>query len=338
MGRINCLKRNKSITLLIIAITFFLIFFPFKLFAIDKEFYLFFSINHLLIEKENKLEIIPSRIKLDSSYDSMLFTGQDKVCKEILSLSNDYISIKDPGMKLTTYTECNVSLFNKKNNVKTDILIKFNRTFTSWCLLKDRVNEDIKLTIDAVLNTVQLKECNDLALKQTLFNAKMLNLTGKKIVDLSPISGLINLRALWLDDNNISKINPISSLSNLIVLSLSNNSIENINNISGLKELQWLFLSSNKITDVEDIANLKKIKVLSIKNNFILNPGPLYSFQANTIILPQGNPFVKDTCIKFNSLDQRNSIKQYNWLDKVCKFEQQNKNVRYLNSSSGSSK
>ncbi|WGL59660.1 hypothetical protein QEJ31_14100 [Pigmentibacter sp. JX0631] len=335
MGRNNVLKTKKKVCLLK-AVSFVFLFFPIYSYASSKEFYLFFSINHLLNEKDNKLEIIPSRIKLGSSYDSMILAGQDKVCDEILSFSNDYISIKDPGLKLTTYTECKVSLINKKNKISDEVTFKLNRTFTSWCLLKERTSDDIKLTIDAVLNTVQVKECNDFALKQTLFNAKMLNLTGKKIVDLSPLSGLINLRALWLDDNKISKIDPISSLRNLIVLSLSNNSIENINNISNLKELQWLFLSANKIRGVEELATLKKIKVLSIKNNFILNPAPLYSFQANTIILPQGNPFIKDTCLKYSTIDDKNSVKQLNWLDKVCKFEQLNKNVRYLNSSSSS--
>ncbi len=305
----------------------------FPIYAAEKEVFLFFSVNHLLIEKDDKLEVIPSRLVLENNYDSFSLLNKEQACEEVFSFSNGHLSVKDPGLKLKTYTECKILLINSKNNIKDEYIFKLNRTFTSWCLLKNRSSQEIQKTINAVLDVVQVKECSDFALKQTLFNAKMLNLAGRQISDLSPLSGLINLRALWLDNNKISKISPIASLNSLIVLSLSNNLVENIDSLNSFKELQWLFLSSNKIKSVDKLSKLTKIKVLSIKDNLILNPEPLFRFQNNTIILPHGNPFIKEACNKSNNLDDKNVTKQLNWLEKVCKVQLQKKNVHYLNSS-----
>lgn len=59
----------------------------------------------------------------------------------------------------------------------------------------------------------------------------------------------------------------------------------------------------------------------------------MFHFQNNTIILPHGNPFIKEASNKSNNLDDKNVTKQLNWLEKVCKVQLQKKNVHYLNSS-----
>lgn len=310
-------------------------FFPcLSTYAIEKDIHLFFSANQLLIEKNKKLEPIPKHLKLKNYYTSFSIQSREEICAELFDLIDGYLVIKSPGDKLITYTECKLLLHNNIQKISDKYNIKINRTFTSWCILKEKSTPQIKNTINAILQVTEVKDCNDLVLKQSLFNTKMLNLGGRKITDLSPLGGLINLRALWLENNEISNISPLSSLQNLIVLSLSNNLISDIHSISNFKELQWLFLSSNKIKNIEYFFNLDKIKLLAIKNNLIVNPTPLFHFRSNTLILVQGNPFLKDVCYQRSSVNSVSYLRKQNWLLKVCNQEERFKSDGLYNSAS----
>lgn len=299
-------------------------------FSVEEKYNIFFAGDKILIEKENDLTFSPNGIPLNNL--SFIDTIQGpQICKDLFFLSNHNLMIKDPSDKLKTYIECILTLKDsaKKNFQK--IQIGINRTFMSWCSMRSKADIGIQKTIEAILNIVQATDCRDDSIKESLLNARMMNLAGQDIEDLSPIGSLTKLRALWLDNNDVSNLKPLSSLKNLIVLSLSNNHISDIQILESLKNLQWLFLSANLIEKIDSLSSLENIKVLSLKNNNILSIKPLLQFNTNTLILANGNPFQKDICKEFHAhkLEKKKLI----WLEKLCNGESKKKENKLEGSS-----
>jgi Leucine-rich repeat (LRR) protein len=299
-------------------------------FSAEVNFNIFFADDKMFLEKENSLISSPYRIQIDnlSSIDDI---QGPQICKSIFSVSHNNLMIKDPSDKLKTYVECSLFLSDSSKKKFKEYRIGINRTFMSWCMIRKKADIGIQKTIDAVMNVVQASDCRDDSIRESLFNARMMNLAGQDLDDLSPIGSLTKLRALWLDNNELSYLNPLSSLKNLIVLSLSNNHISDIQVLEGFKDLQWLFLSTNLIEKIDSLSTLDKIKVLSIKNNNIENIKPLFQFNTNTLILANGNPFQKDACKDFNG--HKLGQKQYAWLEKLCKIEPKKKITKLEGSS-----
>jgi hypothetical protein len=284
--------------------------------ALDKSLNVFFAENSFFIQKEQTLFPLAHKISLEksASYTLLEIEGAH-FCKNIFYLSKNLLFIKDPLGLMTSYSECSLLLSQEDKKQSVMYRIGLNRTFQSWCQRKKQASLAIQKTVDAVLQVAQARDCEDRFIRNSLANARMLNLVGQDIEDVSPLGSLIKLRALWLDNNEIFEIGPLSTLKNLIVLSLSNNHISNIGVISHFKNLQWLFLSTNQIQSVESLSHLNKIKVLSLKDNNIKDLKPLLHFSTNALILAHGNPFQKDPCEDFQI------HKQYLWLEKLCKGE-----------------
>lgn len=293
--------------------------------SLENNFNIFFSDNNMYIEKNSYLISNPYKIKTDNYYNALEVTSGPEICKSIFSISNNALIIKDPKKNLKTYIDCKIILINTNSKSSIEYQFGVNRTFKSWCVNRDQYENEIQKTIDAVLNAIQAKDCKEDSIKESLINARMLNLAGNKLSDLSPLGGLTKLRALWLDNNQVDNLKPISTLSSLIVLSLSNNHISDIQVLSKFKDLQWLFLSKNQIAKVDYLINLEKIKVLSIKNNNIDNAKPLLQFNPNTLILANGNPFLKNICKDY--IDNKLGLKQIIWLEKICKTDGYKKSI-----------
>ncbi len=300
-------------------------------FSSELNYNIFFANGKMLLEKENNLISSPYRIQIDNLKNIDEIQGP-QICKSIFSVSHNNLMIKDPFEKLTTYVECILSISDSSNKKLKEFRIGINRTFMSWCLMRNKSEIGIQKTIDAVMNVVQAVDCQDDSIKESLFNARMMNLAGQDLDDLSPIGSLTKLRALWLDNNEVSNLTPLSSLKSLIVLSLSNNHISDIQVLEVFKDLQWLFLSTNLIEKIESLSSLEKIKVLSIKNNNIENIKPLFQFNTNTLILANGNPFQKEACKGFNG--HKLGQKEYAWLEKLCKSGLPKKKITKLDGSS----
>lgn len=297
-----------------------------KAYSTENTYKIFFSENHMYLEKNNFLLSLPYKIKLEENLNHFEIVDGPEVCKSIFSISNQNLLFKDPKNNLKTYTECKLKLSN--STTKNSLIYHFgiNRTFKSWCASKEQSGIGIKKTVEAVMNMIQAKDCKDDSIRESLFNARMLNLAGQELSDLSPLGCLVSLRALWLDNNELSNLKPLSSLKSLIVLSLSNNQISDIQVLSNFKELQWLFLSTNQIDNVDYLSNLEKIKVLSIKNNNIDNPKPLFQFNPNTLILANGNPFLKNVCKDYS--DNKSGLKKISWVEKLCKSDSSKKAIK----------
>ncbi|APJ03613.1 leucine-rich repeat domain-containing protein [Silvanigrella aquatica] len=291
---------------------------------------IFFTDDRILLEKENSLVSSPYRIQVENLSRIENIQGAS-LCRVMFSMHQNTLVIKDPREKFKSYMECTLFLANQDNSNKKTYRIGMNRTFLSWCQMRKSADNGVQKTVDAVMNIVQATDCKDSSIKESLFNARMMNLAGQDIDDLSPIGSLIQLRALWLDNNEVSDLKPLSSLKNLIVLSLSNNHISDIQILQAFKNLQWLFLSANSIEKIDSLTRLDKIKVLSIKNNNIESIKPLFQFNSKTLILANGNPFQKDACKDFNS--HKIGQSPFIWLEKLCSNEVKKKITKIDDSS-----
>ena len=92
---------------------------------------------------------------------------------------------------------------------------------------------------------------------------------GKRIMDLSPISGLTQLDQLFLKGDGIDDISDLKNLTNLISLWLNENQIQDISAVRGMKKLSQLSLCGNKLTDVQAAMDLPRLRSLDLSRNAI---------------------------------------------------------------------
>lgn len=92
---------------------------------------------------------------------------------------------------------------------------------------------------------------------------------GKRIKDLSPISGLTQLDQLFLKGDGIDDISALKNLTNLTSLWLNENQIQDITAVQGMKKLSQLSLCGNRLTDVQAAMDLPKLRSLDLSRNAI---------------------------------------------------------------------
>jgi len=97
-----------------------------------------------------------------------------------------------------------------------------------------------------------------------------LNLSRKKITDISEIKGLENLTQLewlYLEKNSISEINGLENLTQLEWLNLEKNSISKIGGLENLTQLKFLKLNNNSISEIDGLGTLTNLKRLGLSYN-----------------------------------------------------------------------
>ena len=147
----------------------------------------------------------------------------------------------------------------------------------------------------------------DLTPISQLNSLEYLDLSGNRIVDLTPISQLNSLSWLELSGNRIVDLTPISQLKNLYYLNLSGNQIDDddLTLISQLNSLRSLELSGNRIVDLTPISQLKNLYYLNLSGNQIDDDDLTLISQLNLQHLElSGNQIVDLTLIsQLNSLE-----------------------------------
>jgi hypothetical protein len=102
-----------------------------------------------------------------------------------------------------------------------------------------------------------------------------LNLSRRKIQNISPLSDFTKHKILYLSSNYITNLTPLSNLTNLNTLSLGGNKITDLKPLSKLTNLNTLSLGGNKITDLKPLSKLTNLKSLSLRDNQITDLKPL---------------------------------------------------------------
>ena len=152
--------------------------------------------------------------------------------------------------------------------------------FSAWCLKGDRTPAETA-TVMAMLDATpggisamgNAAACRDA--EAHLGSVPILNLNGKGVQSLAPLSVLGHLTTLELAGNQITDLSPLSKLRALTFLDLSANDISNIVALAPLTTLTRLDLADNQIEDIRFLSALTLLSSLSLSGNVVLDLKPL---------------------------------------------------------------
>ena len=167
-------------------------------------------------------------------------------------------------------------------------------SFSDWCMKGDRSPVETS-TVMALLDSTPggvsaLGNAAACASAESFLRAiSTLNLNGKGVQSLTPLSVLTHLTSLSLVSNDITDIAPLSKLTALSFLDLSNNRIGNITALATLTSLTKAVLSTNEITDIRALSALALLTSLNLDNNRIGDLSPLQFLQALSTLSLAGN-------------------------------------------------
>ncbi|SMF03191.1 leucine-rich repeat domain-containing protein [Pseudobacteriovorax antillogorgiicola] len=119
--------------------------------------------------------------------------------------------------------------------------------------------------IQRELSATDSMPCPDLAI--ALKAQKSLDLSGKEIEDLRPLSRLPQLKHLNLSDNQIVDLEPLRSSANIETLNLRGNLIARLGPLKHMEKLISLDLAYNELVDLEPLRQLSKLEELKLQGN-----------------------------------------------------------------------
>lgn len=141
-----------------------------------------------------------------------------------------------------------------------------------WYCKSDKATDAQKLTVNALYGAINAKEgtsCED-AMK-TLKSTIELDLSGKNLSDLAPLTGLTALRTLVVEDNQLTSLATLPELPELAFLDVSTNKINDLSPLSAQKGLVALDVSVNAIAEIPAGLLPKEMETLAISSNPIEN-------------------------------------------------------------------
>ncbi len=116
-----------------------------------------------------------------------------------------------------------------------------------------------------------------------------LYLNVNEISDISPIATLTKLEWLNLEHNKISDLSALSNLTSLVYLNLKGNEISNTEPLATLTNLKYLYLENNKISDVSKLSTLVNIRDLTLNNNELENTTGISNLKNMTTLFLHSN-------------------------------------------------
>lgn len=116
-----------------------------------------------------------------------------------------------------------------------------------------------------------------------------LYLNVNEISDISPIATLTKLEWLNFDHNKISDLSSLSNLTNLVYLNLKGNELSDITPLATLTNLRYLYLENNKISDVSQLSTLVNVRDLTLNNNQLENTTGLSNLKNMTTLFLHSN-------------------------------------------------
>ncbi len=111
--------------------------------------------------------------------------------------------------------------------------------------------------------------------KKILGKFKVIDLSKKTSINLSPLKNLYALKSLDLTYSQVSDITPLKELVNLETLSLNNTKVSDLDALKGLIHLKRLLLECTYISDLKLINGLTNLEILSCGGTKVKNLEPL---------------------------------------------------------------
>lgn len=194
-------------------------------------------------------------------------------------------------------------------------------SFVEWCQRRTAVPSDTQHTINVLLEIAKTNDCKlaDGRLRtHILRNGSFLNLRGRKISDLKPISGFTEITAIFLDNNQIRDLQPLTTLNNVTTATFGNNQISDLRPLARMTQLTRLDLRNNRISDVTPLAALSNMSELILDNNQITDLSPLRVLDHVGQLHVRNNPLSDKTCpLKPRLL----GIPELDALAEICRFD-----------------
>lgn len=150
-------------------------------------------------------------------------------------------------------------------------------------------DENLKIALNDQLGNSPNSEIT----KSQLLNLKLVDLSGKNILNLDGLQYAINLTLLKVHNNHISDLSPLSKLTKIDYLILTNNEIKDIQPLSNLINLKLLNIASNQITDLSPLSNLDELIYLYAADNNIYDITAVTEMK-NLEIIDFSNNHIKD--------------------------------------------
>ena len=140
-------------------------------------------------------------------------------------------------------------------------------------------------------------------------DAEELNLSGKKIRDITALGDFPNLCILDLSNNEITDLRPLMNLPKLEKLNVSGNSVSDLRPLIGLSSLIKLDASDNLISDTTALGEVKSLEDLNLSGNRISE----FSGLGKLTNLKTAN--LRSTGISDSALPELNTMKSLQTLD-----------------------
>ena len=119
-----------------------------------------------------------------------------------------------------------------------------------------------------------------------------LDVGGKDISDISPLSGVRQLKSLFLTENQITDLSPLAGHTQLLSLTLDGNGqLQDLSPLVNLKGLRLLYLDRNHVADLSPLAGLTELKYLYLRDNQVDNLEPLGNLKHLVVLDLGGNKF-----------------------------------------------
>lgn len=117
-----------------------------------------------------------------------------------------------------------------------------------------------------------------------------LNLSGKGLVDISPLRVLTKLRHLRLDYNDVADLSPLANSVELEKLELTGNRLKSLAPVAKMTKLRWLTFARNEVADLSPLVGLTRLEFISCYVNPITSVSALHGLSTLEKVKLQGNP------------------------------------------------
>ncbi len=135
--------------------------------------------------------------------------------------------------------------------------------------------------------------------EEDLLEVTSLDLSGRRLTNISDISKFVNLTELDLSWNEIVDISPVVSTFMLTKLDLSYNLINEVSVLGQLADLENLYVGNNYISDISSFSALLSLKELGMEYNNISDLSALSGLSQLNFIMLEGNPLTDYTPVDF---------------------------------------
>ena len=133
----------------------------------------------------------------------------------------------------------------------------------------NNITHEIQYADNVVEIDLSRRKITEITYINNLVNLQKLDLSFNMITEIKNIDNLVNLQKLYLQYNMITEIKNIDNLVNLRELDLTRNEITEIKGLDNLVNLQHLYFHENQITDITGLDKLVNLQILHLSENKI---------------------------------------------------------------------